>query len=404
MDPARRMLAGRYRLEEVIGRGGMSTVYRATDTVLGRTVAVKVLLAGLADEDPAYIARFQREARAAAALHDRAVVAVYDVGVDGDTRFIVMEHVEGSSLAALLRGGRPLSVEQALRISAQVADALGAAHAAGIVHRDIKPANVMVTDAGAVKVLDFGVARMLDGTTITQAASVLGTAAYMAPERALGEPGDAPADIYALGCLLYAMLTGAPPFRGEHAAALLHQHVNSAPRPVRDLRAGIPPEADALVAEMLAKDPGARPDDAERVGERLAALAAPPDPTAPTRPIAVTAPTRVIGRAPAPAQRHRRALTATIVAAAIALAVVLLGFGASSRKSPPASTPARPPTTAATTATAPPAVHTAPPVSAHTTPAPPQAHPHGGPGHAGGPPRGHAKHPHKGPHPAGKGG
>ena len=142
MNPGPASLAGRYRLEEVIGRGGMSTVYRATDTVLERAVAVKVLLAALADEDPAYVARFSREARAAAALDNPAVVAVYDVGVDGDTRYIVMELVSGQSLAALLRGGAALPIEQAVRVGEQVADALGAAHSAGIVHRDIKPANV----------------------------------------------------------------------------------------------------------------------------------------------------------------------------------------------------------------------------------------------------------------------
>jgi serine/threonine-protein kinase len=415
MDPGGRQLAGRYRLEEVIGRGGMSTVYRATDAVLGRTVAVKVLLAGLAEEDPAYIARFQREARAAAALHNRAVVAVYDVGVDDDARFIVMEHVKGRSLAALLSGGKPLPLQESLRVGQQVASALGAAHAVGIVHRDIKPANVMVADDGSVKVLDFGVARMLDGTTITQAASVLGTAAYMAPERAMGEPGDARADVYSLGCLLYAMLTGAPPFRAEHAAALLHQHVNASPRPAGDLRAGVPPELDALVADMLAKAPEDRPQNAARVGERLRAMSEPADPTAPTARLApaaplvaspATAPTRVLAGPPPPGRRRRRGLAAALGAAAVALIVVLLSSSGGSPRTTPAATTRSTTHSAgtATTQSAPaattqsaPAATTAPTTPSPAKPQPPAALPGGPPGHGKRPPPGHPdKHHDKG--------
>jgi serine/threonine-protein kinase len=382
MDRGRTPLAGRYRLEQLIGRGGMSTVYRATDSVLGRTVAVKVLLAGLADDDPAYVARFQREARAAAALRNPAVVAVYDVGVDGETRFIVMEHVSGHSLAATLSAGEPLSVEETVRIGEQVAGALAAAHAAGIVHRDIKPANVMIADDGAVKVLDFGVARMLDGTTITQAASVLGTAAYMAPERALGKPGDARSDIYSLGCLLYAMLAGAPPFAADHAAALLHQHVNATPRPLRELRAGVPPGLEALVAEMLAKSPAARPQSAHEVRDRLAAAL---DPTIATVPLA-----------PVPARSRRRtALLAALGTAVVVLVALLISGGGSSRK-PAASSAA---TTPAATSTTTPSTTTTPRTTTATTPstqatqpaAPVQSAPKSAkpPGHHGG----HPAHP-----------
>ena len=164
---ARRTLAGRYELAEVIGRGGMGTVYRATDVILQRTVAVKVLAAALADEDPSHIARFEREARAAASLSHPGVVTVYDSGVDGTTRFIVMEYVEGRGLDAIVRDEGRLEPDRAVAIIERVADALGAAHAAGIVHRDIKPANVMVAADGAVKVLDFGIARALGGTSAT---------------------------------------------------------------------------------------------------------------------------------------------------------------------------------------------------------------------------------------------
>jgi serine/threonine-protein kinase len=406
MDSGGRALAGRYRLEEVIGRGGMSTVYRATDAVLGRTVAVKVLLAGLAEEDPAYIARFQREARAAAALHNRAVVAVYDVGVDDDARFIVMEHVTGRSLAALLSGGKPLPLQESLRIGEQVASALGAAHAVGIVHRDIKPANVMIADDGAVKVLDFGVARMLDGTSITKAASVLGTAAYMAPERATGEAGDARADIYSLGCLLYAMLTGAPPFHAEHAAALLHQHVNSSPRPAGDLRAEVPPELGALVADMLAKAPEDRPQNAARVGERLRAISESADPTAPTARLApaapfvasaATAPTRVLALPPTPSGQRRLGLAAALGAAAIALIVLLLSSsGGSPRPAPSTSTRATTHSASTATTQSVPATTTVP-TTPPPKPQPPAALPVGPPGHAKGPPPGKGdKHHDKG--------
>jgi serine/threonine-protein kinase len=383
MDTGREPLAGRYRLEEVIGRGGMSMVYRATDGLLGRTVAVKVLLAGLADEDPAYIARFEREARAAAALHNPAVVAVYDVGVDGGTRFIVMEYVDGRSVASLLRESKTLPLDRAMRIAERVADALGAAHTAGIVHRDIKPANVMIATDGTVKVLDFGVARMLDGTTITQAAAVLGTAAYMAPERAMGEPGDARADIYSLGCLLHAMLTGRPPFEAEVAASLLHQHVNARPRRVSELRPGIPPALDALLLSMLAKSPGDRPQSASEVSRELRAIGGPGGPaTAPTIPIVAGAPRR----------SRRGALVAVLAAAALAVIVALLASaGGSSRR---ASGTTRGVTRPAPV-TAPAQTQTATTVTVTTSVPAQPAKPAGPPAHDHGSPHGHGKHPDK---------
>jgi serine/threonine-protein kinase len=343
MPVRERTLAGRYRLEEVIGRGGMSTVYRGSDGVLGRTVAVKVLLAALLEQDPAYAARFEREARAAAALASSAVVTVYDTGTDEDgSQYIVMEYVSGLSLAQLLAEGRPLEISEATRIAERVADALRVAHAAGILHRDIKPANVMVADDGTVKVLDFGIARRLDGTTLTQAAAVVGTAAYMAPERALGQPGDARSDIYSLGCLLYAMLTGRPPFTGELNAAVLHQQVNSDPTWPSELRKGIPEALDALVVQMLAKEPEARPQTAVQVRDRLLELSgispvfAAAGVTAATVPMAPrTAPTLLLERtrpavAAALADHRWRALVMGIATALVALiAVALLAGGGS---------------------------------------------------------------------------
>ena len=227
-----RTLAGRYELGDVIGRGGMGAVYRAIDLVLGRSVAVKMLPGQLTDHDPTSVARFEREARAAAALSHPAVVAVYDTGVDETSRFIVMEFIAGRSLEAIVRAEGRWTLPGPPGIAARVADALAAAHAAGIVHRDIKPANVMIAADGSVKVLDFGIARAMDSTTLTQNASVLGTAAYMSPEQALGKPADERSDIYSLGCVLYALLAGHPPFSGDGAAAILNQHANIAPRPL----------------------------------------------------------------------------------------------------------------------------------------------------------------------------
>jgi serine/threonine protein kinase len=335
MDAVGRALAGRYELVEVIGRGGMGTVYRAVDLVLGRAVAVKMLPGLLADQDPTSVARFEREARAAAALSHPAVVAVYDTGADGTTRFIVMELVAGRSLEAILRTAGPLDPARAAGIVARVADALAAAHAAGIVHRDVKPANVMVTADGSVKVLDFGIARVAGGTTLTQNASVLGTAAYMAPEQASGEPADERSDIYSLGCVLYALIAGGPPFTGEGAAAILHQHASVAPRSLRGENGRVSPELDALVMQMLAKAPGERPQTAAQVRDRLTPLSARPSATpavtAPTARVRQTSATRALPPVVPPDRRRLRLIVAGALAVLVlVIAVAALGPGGSS--------------------------------------------------------------------------
>ncbi|MDE3133125.1 MAG: serine/threonine protein kinase, partial [Acidobacteriota bacterium] len=269
MARVQELLAGRYELLDELGRGGMGVVYRARDRVLDRIVAVKVLPLDRA-QDPTFVARFEREALAAAALNHPNIVAVFDSGTDGETRFIVMEYIAGRNLAQLVREDGPRGVEQTVEIGVQVAAALAAAHRAGIVHRDIKPGNVMLDGHGRARVLDFGIARVLAGVTLTQTAMVLGSTAYLAPELISGQRAGAASDIYSLGCVLYELLAGKPPFTGELPAAILHQHNSSAPRALRRLNGSVPPALDALILRMLAKDPRRRPQDA---GELAAALA-----------------------------------------------------------------------------------------------------------------------------------
>lgn len=264
------VVAGRYELLDVLGRGGMGVVYGASDRVLDRTVALKVLPVDRAD-DPTSVARFEREALAAAALNHAHIVAVFDSSADGPTRYIVMEYVAGESLARLVRRRGRLPAQDAARIAAQIASALAAAHRAGIVHRDIKPANVMLDEDGTVKVLDFGIARAAAGTSITQTAIVLGSAPYLAPEVSQGESADARSDIYSLGCVLYELLTGSPPFTGELPAAVLHQHNSAIPRAPKELDPALPAGLDALVMQMLAKRPDQRPQHAEELVRGLPA-------------------------------------------------------------------------------------------------------------------------------------
>ncbi|WP_316522853.1 protein kinase domain-containing protein [Kitasatospora brasiliensis] len=256
-----RALNGRYELVGMLGVGGMATVWRGVDRVLGRQVAVKVLNGGLAD-DPRFAERFSREAQHAAMLVDPRIVMVFDSGVDQGTPFIVMELVNGRSLAALLAEQRALPVERAVGIASAVCEALAVAHAAGLVHRDIKPGNIMITGDGGVKVVDFGIARAGSSNNLTQTASVLGTAAYLSPEQATASALDGRTDLYAVGCVLTEMLTGATPFTAETPVAIAFKHVSERPLPPSARRPGLPPALDAAVLRLLAKNPADRPADA----------------------------------------------------------------------------------------------------------------------------------------------
>ncbi|MER6078159.1 protein kinase domain-containing protein [Streptomyces sp. NPDC001833] len=262
---------GRYRLTHRLGRGGMAEVFAAEDVRLGRTVAVKLLRADLA-EDPVSKARFTREAQSVAGLNHHAIVAVYDSGEDvvggQSVPYIVMELVEGRTIRDLLINAEAPGPEQALIIVSGVLEALAYSHQHGIVHRDIKPANVIITHNGAVKVMDFGIARALHGasTTMTQTGMVMGTPQYLSPEQALGKAVDHRSDLYATGCLLYELLALRPPFIGETPLAVVYQHVQDIPVPPSQTSEGAaPPELDGLVMRSLAKEPDDRFQTAEEM-------------------------------------------------------------------------------------------------------------------------------------------
>src|SRR5215208_4918575 len=259
------MLSGRYRVEDELGRGGMAKVYRGQDTVLGRTVAIKILAPQYAD-DPNFVARFRREAKAAARLSNPNVVSVFDTGDEQDVHYIVMEYVDGRTLADYLAGGSRIMPERAIDIAIDVCRALEAAHEQGVVHRDIKPGNIMITAAGEVMVTDFGIARMAtDQETIEQTAAVLGTASYLSPEQAQGQPVDGRTDIYSLGCVLYEMVTGRPPFLGDSPVAVASKQVLEQPTPPSRLNPDVTADLDAVILRALAKNPENRYQSAEEM-------------------------------------------------------------------------------------------------------------------------------------------
>jgi serine/threonine-protein kinase len=327
-------LGSRYTLTEVLGTGGMATVWRARDEVLGREVAVKVLSPQYA-ADPGFLTRFEREARHAASVSSPRLVTVFDSGIDEGTPFLVMELVTGRTLRQVLAEASPLPVGQAVAIAAAVCEGLDAAHAAGLVHRDITPANIMLAGED-VKILDFGIARA-DGTAAgTLTGTILGTAAYLSPEQSAGYPAGPQSDLYSLGCVLFEMLTGTPPFTAESPVGIAYRQVHDDPGPPSARRPGLSPSLDAITARLLAKNPNDRPMSAAaaRTG-LLAALAPGGTAVLPVPP----------GTVPDRARQRRRlrwsetVLAVTLAAALLALTVTLLIGGGS--PSPPATPAAR---------------------------------------------------------------
>ena len=251
------VLGNRYRLDAQIGEGGMALVYSAEDILLQRPVAIKVLRPQFAS-DVEFVERFRREAQAAARLSHPNVVNVYDVGQDQGMNYIVMEYVRGQNLKDLIKKEAPFTVARALGIARQICEALHHAHQNNIIHRDIKPHNILIAPEGRIKVADFGIARAVSSSTLTQSGSVLGSVQYFSPEQAKGAPVGVASDIYSLGCVLYEMLTGTVPFKGESPIAIALKHLQEQPPPIRQLRPGLPPAVESLVARCLAKDPSLR--------------------------------------------------------------------------------------------------------------------------------------------------
>ncbi|MFD6401106.1 Stk1 family PASTA domain-containing Ser/Thr kinase [Nocardia sp. NPDC060249] len=266
------MLEGRYRIDAPIARGGMSMVFRGTDTRLDRPVAIKVMDPKFAG-DPQFLSRFEFEARAVAKLKHPSLVAVYDQGIDGEYPFLIMELVEGGTLRELLRERGPMPPHAVRAVAEPVLRAIGTAHDAGLVHRDVKPENVLISDAGEVKIADFGLVRAVAAANTTSASVILGTAAYLSPEQVTTGTADARSDVYSFGVLIFELLTGRVPFTGDNSLSVAYQRVeNDVPAPSNFI-GGVPPEFDALVAKATSRDPARRFADANEMAAKLQTIA-----------------------------------------------------------------------------------------------------------------------------------
>ncbi len=345
-------LPERYRVTRHIANGGMASVWEAEDQLLGRIVAVKVLGAHFA-ADPDARVRFQREARTAAQVSDHPhVVTIYDIGEHEDRAFIVMEHFAGGTVADRLRAGRdgsgPIARETALRWLREAAAGLDAAHAGGIVHRDVKPANLLLDTHGRLAVGDFGIARLADDTQMTSTGQVLGTAAYLSPEQALGQPATGASDRYALAVVAHELLTGRRPFSATHPAAQARQHVEVDPPRASDVAPGVPRAVDAVLARGMAKDPADRPGSATAFVDDLEDASAEQTPgterMAPIKPRPPRRGAAAAGAAAAGAAAAGGALAADGAAQAADEADgAALAAGAAKAKAPPPSPPQPPP-------------------------------------------------------------
>jgi len=401
MGATPQILLGRYEVGRLLGAGGMAEVYEGHDRLLARRVAIKILLSQYA-HDPAFLARFRREAQSAASLSHPNIVSVFDTGSEGDTWFIVMEYVDGRTLKDIIRAEGALYWARAAEVAADVAGALAVAHARGIVHRDVKPGNVMLTTEGKVKVMDFGIARATAVPSITQTSAVVGTAQYIAPEQAQGLEVDGRTDVYALGCCLYEMVTGQVPFSGPTPVAIAYRHVREEPTPPRALNPDVPPPLERVCLKAMAKRPEDRYQTAAemqrdlervRVGEPVT-VAGPLPSQQTTQAIGAAgygeAATSLLGaggtvagtRAARYAEgvpEQRRGSLGWVLAAILALVVVgLAAFfitravtSPSTSPSTTVTTPTTPPTSAPTTTAPPTTPTTRPPTSRPTTTRPP---------------------------------
>ena len=333
------LIAGRYELEELVGSGGMSDVFRARDNQLDRRVAIKVLHQRYAG-DPEYLERFRTEARAVARLSHPNIVTVIDRGDDAGRQYIVFEHVDGENLKELVvRSGR-LPVRRAVELALAVADGLAFAHQEGLVHRDVKPQNVLLSREGEVKVTDFGIARSLDVEHgVTQTGTVLGTGEYLAPEQASGKPVSPATDVYSLGVVLWELLAGEVPFTGDSFVAVALRHVNEPVPHLRDVRPDVSPRLAAAVERALAKDPASRFPSMAALAKELRACLAEGEGAVPLAQddaaMTLITPPAPAQAPPARARRPRRSrrrpfgwvLLALLVAGAAFAAVLLLGGG-----------------------------------------------------------------------------
>ncbi len=316
-----RLLAGRYRLVELLATGGMAQVWAADDGVLGRRVAVKVLLRHLAD-DPIFLERFRSEARLAARLSHPGIVSIFDTVTEPGVEAIVMELLEGVDLRAFLDEHGSLSPQLTRELGTQVAEAIHAAHQAGLVHRDIKPGNIMLVDDRRMKVTDFGIAKPDAGQDLTDHGTLIGTAKYLAPEQVEGGPVDGRADVYALGVVLYECLTGQAPFSGDTNLAIALARLHQDPPRVRSSRGTVPPSLDAVVHRAMAREPDDRYVSA---AELRAALLAADDATVLTE-APVDSTTLVAAEPPAALlTTERRWIVPTVLIVVIAVALAVAG-------------------------------------------------------------------------------